>query len=159
MRKNILLRTMISCLAITMGTMLWGCNTAETESSVPVTESTPTPAADLVSDNVLPEAPPEVETKLISITVINLSKAEVGMFSIIDPLLKEQADVGQVNAEGTLSFQCNWPVDEKELNWAVYDKQGELLLESTTDLTECKEVVSIMLSGEDTIDDVDTFFN
>lgn len=159
MKKKLQSRIIVSCLTVAMGVLLWGCNAEESEPSVPVTESVPAPITEATSANVLSDTTPDVETRPITITVINLSNTDVGMFSIIDPLLKEQTDVGQVDAEGTLSIQCNWPIDEKELQWAVYDMQGELLLESTTDITECEKNISILLSGEITIDDVDVLFN
>lgn len=81
------------------------------------------------------------------------------MFSIIDPVLNTQTDVNKLAANGTLSFDCNWPITVKDFNWALYDTKGELLLESTTDLTECENSLSILLSGEETIDDVDVLFD
>lgn len=81
------------------------------------------------------------------------------MFSVFDPMLNQQIDVNEIASDGTLTFSCDWPVDIKDLQWAVYDTQGELLLESTTDITECESSISILLSGEDTIDDVDVLFD
>lgn len=162
MKKNIITVLTISCVMIT-SSMLWGCSSSKSEQETSPVVSTEVSSEQTNTDstpaNILSNDSTETGTKPITITVVNLSKADVGMFSVFDPQLNQQTDVNEISSDGTLTFHCDWPADVKELQWAVYDTQGDLLLESTTDITECKELVSILLSGEDTIDDVDVFFN
>ena len=160
MKKNNQSIYIVSCVMV-MSLALYGCSSSKNEQESPpttpiaISANQPVAEVDSSSTNIAPE----VETKPITITVINLSKADVGMFSVFDPLLNQQIDVNEIASDGTLSFSCNWPIDVKNLQWAIYDKEGDLLLESTTDITECEEKISILLSGENTIDDVDVLFD
>lgn len=163
MKKNNQSFFIISCVMVLTSITLYGCSAPKVQqepSSVePTTLSTDQADVDSTSVSIVSDDSAEIETKPITITVVNLSTVDVGMFSVFDPQLNQQTDVNEIAADGTLSFSCNWPVDITDLQWAVYDTQGDLLLESTTDITECKELMSILLSGESTIDDVDVLFN
>lgn len=162
MKKNIHSILIISCVMV-ISLTVYGCSSSKTkQTSAPVSSNTISanqPADNSTSANLVSNNSLETETTPITITVVNLSKTEVGSFSVFDPQLNKQIDSNQIASDGTLSVSYNWPINVKDLQWAVYDTQGNVLLESSTDITECKELVSILLSGEDTIDDVDVFLN
>ncbi len=147
-----------ACLFLAGSCILAGCNESSTKDAAVIMTPMPTATAEPTAAPT-PEPTPEIETKHITVKVLNLSSTDVGMFSIIDPVQQAQTDFNPLAANGTLSFECDWPLTIKEFQWAAYDAEGNLLLESTTDITDCKESLSILLSGEETIDDVDVLLN
>lgn len=147
-----------ACLFLVGSCLLVGCNEPSSKDATVMMTPIPTATAEPTAEPT-PEPTPEVETRHITVKVLNLSSTDVGMFSIIDPVQQAQVDINPLAADGTLFFECDWSLTIKEFQWAAYDAEGNLLLESTTDLTDCKESLSILLSGEETIDDVDVLLN
>ena len=104
------------------------------------------------------ENKPDVTTKKLTITVINISDVDAGMFSMINPIIKEQMDIGAVNSGESITIEMDWPFIEKEIKWALYNKKGELCIDASTDITEAKDKVTLVMSGEGTIDNIEAKF-
>ena len=100
-----------------------------------------------------------LETKAITISVLNLSNVQIGMFSVIDPATGEQINLDSLEPGQSVSLDCNWPSDVSQFQWALYNMDGELCIESSTDISEAKKSVALVLSGEDNIEDVQAFFD
>ena len=100
-----------------------------------------------------------VETKTITISVLNLSNVQIGMFSVIDPATGEQINLDSLEPGQSVSLDCNWPSDVSQFQWALYNMDGELCIESSTDISEAKKSVALVLSGEDNIEDVQALFD
>jgi len=96
-----------------------------------------------------------VSTKTITITVLNLSDVNIGMFSAIDPTTKEQLNFNRLDSNTSLSFECNWPSDTDKFQWALYNEAGELCLEAATDVSTATKSATLILKGEGSVDDVD----
>ena len=99
------------------------------------------------------------ETKAITISVLNLSNVQIGMFSVIDPATGEQINLDNVAPEESVSMECNWPSDTAQFQWALYNMNGELCMEASTDISKAKKSVTLILTGENTIEDVQAFFD
>lgn len=116
------------------------------------TQSSEETAADAGADH-------NMETKAITISVLNLSNVQIGMFSVIDPATGEQINLDNVAPEESVSLDCNWPSDTAQFQWALYNMNGELCMEASTDISEAEKSVALVLTGENTIEDVQAFFD
>lgn len=159
-KQNIFFLSIFCSLLLGCATLL-GCSSSQTPTGTNSTTATAAPEAGS-EEIAAPEAPVpsmDVESRTIAVTILNLSSVNAGMFSVLDPVLNTQADISALAPEGTLSFDYNSPLTKNEFQWAVYDTDGELIIESSTDISTCEKKLSIILSGTDTIDDVDVFFD
>lgn len=152
-KKRILMIS--TCLLITSLCLLTGCNNSSDE--VPASTATPL-STQVVEATAEPTATPEVETKALTISVLNLSEVDAGMFAVIDPVTGEQMNIDGMTSGETISLECNWPVDTAEFQWALYDLQGELCIEASTDLTAAKDKISLVLVGTETIENVEVMY-
>lgn len=152
---------------LSVGMLLSGCSSDQTtDSSKPDTKAQTEQTANAEEDKVdntetaAEEKTAEaVETKTITISVLNLSNVQIGMFSVIDPATGEQINLDSLEPGQSVSLDCNWPSDVSQFQWALYNMDGELCIESSTDISEAKKSVALVLSGEDTIEDVQAFFD
>ena len=160
---------------LSVGMLLSGCSSDQaTASSKPdinaQTEQTANTEEDKVdnteadtTDNTETEAEEKtaeaVETKTITISVLNLSNVQIGMFSVIDPATGEQINLDSLEPAQSVSMDCNWPTDVAQFQWALYNMDGELCIESSTDISQAEKSVALVLSGEDTIEDVQALFD
>lgn len=178
MKKHLvtLLTTTLICSSI-----LFGCKQETSETTVTIeeilsetTSSETTPETESSSHEIeeteLPQSSTEVKstedtpggaeesTAPITITIINDCGADIGMFSVIDPVTKEQVNVDGIINGDSLSIQANWPIGITDFQWAIYNKYGELYTESTTNISQAKESVVITLQGNGSIDNINTSF-
>ena len=100
----------------------------------------------------------EVTTKTLTITFKNLCSVEIGMVSVIDPVTKEQVNVASIPTDDSVSLEAQWPVDVKEFSWAIYNKNGELYMEGTTNLNNALSSVTIVLSGDQSVETIEESF-
>ncbi len=98
------------------------------------------------------------DTRFVTLSVINLCGADIGMFSVIDPATGEQVNLDALADGETLSLEANWPAEADELQWAVYNLEGELYMEGSTDITAAETSATLLLMGEGSIDSVDALF-
>lgn len=94
------------------------------------------------------------QTKSITISVLNLSDVNIGMFSVLDPVTGEQLNLDSMEPGSSVSLECNWPSDIQEFHWALYNENGELCIDASTDVSEVNTAIALVLTGEGTIDDV-----
>ena len=149
--------------------LIIGCNKNITK-SLPTTETLPSEVSEVVSkvpiteEQVTETITAEVATetisevpdlKTITITVINTSDIHLGMFSAINPITNEQMNFNRLDSGTSLSFECNWPSDITEFQWALYNESGDLCLEAKTNLSGITKTATLLLKGEGSISDVD----
>lgn len=132
---------------------------SEPESSA--AEVATTEDAQTITENETTEVPQEsvvINTVPITFTIINDCGADIGMFSVIDPVTGEQINVGAIMNEEMLSLESDWPIGITDFQWAVYNMNGELYSEATTDISQAITTVTITLQGEGSIDAINTSF-
>ena len=139
------------CLAMLS---LIGCNTPsnnkpekpETESAVEAEEQ-----VIVINDN----SDIKQNSMLVNLTLVNVCGADIGMFSMIDPVTDEQLNLTPLKDQESATVEIYWPKDKTEFKWALYDNLGELYMEATSDLTGITKSAIIVLSGDKNVDDID----
>lgn len=152
---------------LSVGMLLSGCSSNQAaSSSKPDTDTKTEQTANAEEDTAAntetvaeEKAEESLETKAITISVLNLSNVQIGMFSVIDPATGEQINLDSLEPGQSVSLDCNWPSDVSQFQWALYNMDGELCIESSTDISEAKKSVALVLSGEDNIEDVQALFD
>ena len=148
--------------------LLFGCKQEESKLVTTINEQVPeetiysTESAyeefEAESESIIEETTEPTSLLLLTITIKNQCGADIGMFSVIDPVTNEQVNVGGIVNGESLSIQAKWPVEITDFQWAIYNINGELYTESTTNISQAKESVIITLQGEGAIDTIDTTF-
>lgn len=103
--------------------------------------------------HVMDEA--DENTMPIEMTLVNICGVDVGMFSMIDPVTKEQVNVSGIANGESITVGANWPKDETTLQWALYNKDGELCIEASSDITGITESATVVISGDGDVEKVD----
>lgn len=91
----------------------------------------------------------------IVITIENDCGADLGMISTVDPNTNEQYNISGLPAGEKIVIE--WPTFSESFPWAVYDADGNKLLEATSDTTKASERITLVLKGEGSISDVTTY--
>ena len=151
MTKTKLFSSLLIASIISVAGLLSGCK-QETPVTPPDSETNIATESEYRSETV-------AETKSITITVFNLSNVQIGMFSVIDPATGEQMNLDSLEPGSSVSLECNWPSTVEQFQWALYNMNGELCIDASTDITEASESVSLVLLGEDTVEDVKVLFD
>lgn len=159
MKKRILIITLVASMVFTFA----GCNNKKSDVHE-VNKDVTNLAKDYAQQ--IDESKQEIEaldeasgiTKL-TVCYINLLNVDIGMICMIDPVTMQQINVDALPAEQLISTEVNVPTENKEIKWAIYNKNGELYSESTTDVSNAKSSVWIILKGDKTIDGIDTLFD
>lgn len=99
-----------------------------------------------------------VERKSIIITATNECGIDIGMFSVIDPISGEQYNISAIADGQSVSMPVEWPVEIKDFQWALYNQNGELCVEATTDISQAESGVTLLLTGDGNLDDVQEIF-
>ena len=97
------------------------------------------------------EEEPAIDTYDLHITFVNQCNVDIGMLSVIDPVTGEQAQVDPIPAGESVSLDAKWPVDATEFHWALYNVDGDLYMECTTDITVASTDATITLIGDDEV--------
>ena len=98
------------------------------------------------------------ERKCIIITATNECGIDIGMFSVIDPISGEQYNISAIADGQSVSMPVEWPVEITDFQWALYNQNGELCVEATTDISQAESGVTLLLTGDGTLDDVQEIF-
>lgn len=169
-KKNILSKS--SALFLSMILLLGGCGTSGEEDSnvssgtVPSvlsdpsessTESSieaPSPETTASSD----ELATDPESRALTITITNMCGADIGMFSVIDPLSGEQVNVDSLANGESLTLTADWPSSVENFDWALYNQDGNLCVESTTDISSANSSVTLTLTGDGNFEGVEEAF-
>lgn len=99
-----------------------------------------------------------VERKSIIITATNECGIDIGMFSVIDPISGEQYNISAIADGQSVSMPVEWPVEITDFQWALYNQNGELCVEATTDISQAESGVTLLLTGDGNLDDVQEIF-
>ena len=76
------------------------------------------------------------------------------MLSVIDPTTKEQINLSQIEDGKALTVSMNWPRNETKLKWALYNTNGELCVESESNIEGVTKSVLIDISGNGDADNI-----
>lgn len=98
------------------------------------------------------------ERKSIIITATNECGIDIGMFSVIDPISGEQYNISAIADGQSVSMPVEWPVKITDFQWALYNQNGELCVEATTDISQAESGVTLLLTGDGNLDDVQEIF-
>ena len=121
-------------------------------------EAVVTEDSDTSSDTTVTDTD-NADTELLVLTAINLTGIDIGMFSVIDPATGEQANIGGLKSNERYTFECNWPKDTKEFKWALYNMDGELCIEATTDISKAEQAAFLIMLGKDSVQDVKVYYD
>lgn len=163
MKTNIyilaLLTTTLVCSSILLGCKQESSETTITVEEIPI-ETVESISTETIIETESEEATTElieesVKLKSITISVLNLSNVNVGMFSVIDPATGAQINVDSLESGSSVSLECNWPADIEKFHWALYNDAGELCIDASTDISNANKAVALMLTGNGTIEDVE----
>ena len=98
------------------------------------------------------------ERKSIIITATNECGIDIGMFFVIDPISGEQYNISAIADGQSVSMPVEWPVEITDFQWALYNQNGELCVEATTDISQAESGVTLLLTGDGNLDDVQEIF-
>ena len=98
------------------------------------------------------------ERKSIIITASNECGIDIGMFSVIDPISGEQYNISAIADGQSVSMPVERPVEITDFQWALYNQNGELCVEATTDISQAESGVTLLLTGDGNLDDVQEIF-
>lgn len=150
-------------ILLILAVLLSGCSKEENTDTTQTPPGTETESVNNteteVADNLETEIPSNTETKAITISVLNLSDVQIGMFSTIDPATGEQINLDSLEPGQSVSMECNWPNDVSLFQWALYNVDGELCMDASTDISEAEKSVILVLTGEGNIDDITALFD
>lgn len=169
-KKNILSKS--SALFLSMILLLGGCGTSGEEDSnvssgtVPSVLSDPSEsstessieAPSLETTASSDELATDPESRALTITITNMCGADIGMFSVIDPLSGEQVNVDSLANGESLTLTADWPSSVENFDWALYNQDGNLCVESTTDISSANSSVTLTLTGDGNFEGVEEAF-
>lgn len=152
--------TLLTTMALSGCTNGQSQNTPESvaESSEEVPAPSESESQEVSSEAEVPDES-VAQTQALTLTVMNLSNVSIGMFSVIDPATGEQINLDGMEPGESISMECNWPVDTQNFQWALYNLNGELCTDASTDITSAKESAVLVLTGDNNIDDVKVLFD
>ena len=101
----------------------------------------------------------ESDHKSISIGFINNLSTDIGMISVIDPTTDEQFNIDGIADGEMITVSSSMPNEVTNLEWAIYNKNGDLYSSSSTDISDANESVYIILCGDGALDDVKVVFD
>lgn len=90
----------------------------------------------------------------IDVVILNKCGVTIGMLSVIDPTTKEQINLSQIEDGKALTVSMNWPRNETKLKWALYNTNGELCVESESNIEGVTKSVLIDISGDGDADNI-----
>ena len=91
----------------------------------------------------------------INIIVLNMTDVDIGMFSLIDPKANEAVRIAPIESQKYINLEVYWPKEEKEISWALYNKDGGLCIEGKSEVTGIKESATITFTGEGNVTGID----
>ena len=136
--------------------MLAGCNKKVEDKTVYIIGKT---VNQKDSGETVEKEPEESDDKNITIGIVNKLSAEIGMISVIDPVTDEQVNIDGISDGEMIVIGSVLPKDVNEIEWAIYNKKGELYSSSVTDITNATESVFLILKGDSTLEDIEVIFD
>lgn len=99
------------------------------------------------------------DTRALTLSVVNMCGIEVGMVAVIDPVTGEQVNLDSLSDQESISMEADWPSSVNEFQWALYNTDGELCVEGTTDISSAQATVTLLLTGDGDLEKVEEFFD
>lgn len=145
-------KTLIICMLLGI-MLLTSCGKTDHQDQAPV-------ATEQISGDSrqTTESSEYAERKSIIITATNECGIDIGMFSVIDPISGEQYNISAIADGQSVSMPVEWPVEITDFQWALYNQNGELCVEATTDISQAESGVTLLLTGDGNLDDVQEIF-
>ena len=98
------------------------------------------------------------DTRALTLSVVNMCGIEVGMVAVIDPVTGEQVNMDSLSDQESISMEADWPSSVNEFQWALYNTDGELCVEGTTDISSAQATVTLLLTGDGDLEKVEELF-
>ena len=98
------------------------------------------------------------DTRALTLSVVNMCGIEVGMVAVIDPVTGEQVNLDSLSDQESISMEADWPSSVNEFQWALYNTDGELCVEGTTDISSAQATVTLLLTGDGDLEKVEELF-
>lgn len=98
------------------------------------------------------------DTRALTLSVVNMCGIEVGMVAVIDPVTGEQVNLDSLSDQESISMEADWPSSVNEFQWALYNTDGELCVEGTTDISSAQTTVTLLLTGDGDLKKVEELF-
>ena len=98
------------------------------------------------------------DTRALTLSVVNMCGIEIGMVAVIDPLTGEQVNLDSLSDQESISMEADWPSSVNEFQWALYNTDGELCVEGTTDISGALTTVTLLLTGDGDLEKVEELF-
>ena len=95
------------------------------------------------------------DTRALTLSVVNMCGIEVGMVAVIDPVTGEQVNLDSLSDQESISMEADWPSSVNEFQWALYNTDGELCVEGTTDISSAQATVTLLLTGDGDLEKVE----
>ena len=98
------------------------------------------------------------DTRALTLSVVNMCGIEVGMVAVIDPVTGEQVNLDSLSDQESISMEADWPSSVNEFQWALYNTDGELCVEGTTDISSAQTTVTLLLTGDGDLEKVEEHY-
>lgn len=98
------------------------------------------------------------DTRALTLSVVNMCGIEIGMVAVIDPVTGEQVNLDSLSDQESISMEADWPSSVNEFQWALYNTDGELCVEGTTDISSAQTTVTLLLTGDGDLEKVEELF-
>ena len=166
MQKKQIRRT-VAVSMVTCCLLFGGCGrdaavsdaTTTSASTVEATEITATSPADVSPDSGTSATESTAEdTRALTLSVVNMCGIEIGMVAVIDPVTGEQVNLDSLSDQESISMEADWPSSVNEFQWALYNTDGELCVEGTTDISGAQTAVTLLLTGDGDLEKVEELF-
>lgn len=152
--KRICIKPLMLAVTLSGCLLLGGCKSNSTATEGPSLSSESSSQAVSVSET----ATTEIDTKSLTLNIVNMSGVDIGMFSVIDPVTGEQANLSSLANEESISIEANWPTSVNEFQWALYNMDGGLCIEGKTNISTAETSATLVLTGDGNVEDVEEIF-
>lgn len=152
--KRICIKHLMLAVTLSGCLLLGGCKSNSTATEGPSLSSESSSQAVSVSET----ATTEIDTKSLTLNIVNMSGVDIGMFSVIDPVTGEQANLSSLANEESISIEANWPTSVNEFQWALYNMDGGLCIEGKTNISTAETSATLVLTGDGNVEDVEEIF-
>lgn len=152
--KRICIKHLMLAVTLSGCLLLGGCKSNSTATEGPSLSSESSSQAVSVSET----ATTETDTKSLTLNIVNMSGVDIGMFSVIDPVTGEQANLSSLANEESISIEANWPTSVNEFQWALYNMDGGLCIEGKTNISTAETSATLVLTGDGNVEDVEEIF-
>ena len=89
------------------------------------------------------------DTRALTLSVVNMCGIEIGMVAV---------NLDSLSDQESISMEADWPSSVNEFQWALYNTDGELCVEGTTDISSAQTTVTLLLTGDGDLEKVEELF-